>query len=409
MVGGKEVGMNFKNNMNIYSSYIRLNITSILVGFLILSGCSPQLSYSSLEDVEDQRIEVNNGDKKAIDVLINIYQNKNQSLEVRLAAIRALSESRDPKVIISIQNSIETADLVNFDLMKESIKALSKLKQSDSKKSFMTSLNSLGNKYRDLDSTIGLAITDNENNPSERIKQLSREYVEAKRNYASINQRISQELGKIDTTIEKVIPILINIAQDKKLSLSIRRNAIDILSKRNSVELIDFFTELIRDNKIQWENISESISNDKLDQGEIALYLLEANSIAKNYEHALLNSVITGLNNYSKSDSIKIPLTILYKDIVLNDNLPSHIRKKGFKGLINFSEEKLILNKPDENMVYLKSLLDLLRDSKNYVYYREILDLLKRNDVYELYKNELREVAFQANKQYIDNKNENLK
>ena len=142
---------------------------------------------------------------------------------------------------------------------------------------------------------------------------------------------------------------------------------------------------------------------------KIALYLLEANSIAKNYEHALLNSVITGLNNYSKSDSIKIPLTILYKDIILNDNLPSHIRKKGFEGLINFSEEKLILNNPDEYMVYLKSLLDLLGDSKNYVYYREIIDLLKRNDVYELYKNELREVAFQANKQYIDNKNEKLK
>ena len=38
--------------------------------------------------------------------------------------------------------------------------------------------------------------------------------------------------------------------------------------------------------------LSESISNEKLHQGKIALYLLEANSIAKNYEHALLNSIM---------------------------------------------------------------------------------------------------------------------
>ena len=59
--------------------------------------------------------------------LINIYQDENQSLEVRLAAIRALSESNKPRVISSIQNSIATTELVNFDLMKESIKVLTKL------------------------------------------------------------------------------------------------------------------------------------------------------------------------------------------------------------------------------------------------------------------------------------------
>jgi len=407
MVGGKEVGMNY-NYMSIYLSYIRLNTASIIIGFLIVSGCSQQLSYYSLEDVEDQRIEVNTGDKKAIDVLINIYQDENQSLEVRLAAIRALSESNEPRVISSIQNSIATTELVNFDLIKESIKVLSKLQQSDSKESFKNSLSSLSNKYNDLDSTIRLAIIDNEDNITKKIKYLNRQYIQAKRTYAEINGMISTELGRIDTT-QKVIPILIDIAQDKKLPLNVRRSAIEILSKRNSVELIDFFTELIDENKIQWEDLSESISNEKLHQGKIALYLLEANSIAKNYEHALLNSIITGLNNYSESDSIKIPLTKVYKNIVLNDNLPSHIRKKGFRGLVKFSEEKLILNKSDEHMIYVKSLLDLLGDSKNYVYYTEIIDLLKKYDVYELYKNELREVAFQANKQYIDNKNEKLK
>ena len=386
----------------------KVRVPFLFIIGLIVSGCSQQLSYYSLEDVEDQRIEVNTGDKKAIDVLINIYQDENQSLEVRLAAIRALSESNAPRVISSIQNSIATTELVNFDLMKESITALSKLQQPDSKESFENSLISLSNKYNDLDSTIRLAIIDNEDNITKKIKYLNRQYIQAKRTYAEINGMISTELGRIDTT-QKVIPILIDIAQDKKLPLNVRRSAIEILSKRNSVELIDFFTELIDENKIQWEDLSESISNEKLHQGKIALYLLEANSIAKNYEHTLLNSIITGLNNYSESDSIKIPLTKVYKNIVLNDNLPSHIRKKGFRGLVKFSEEKLILNKSDEHMIYVKSLLDLLGDSKNYVYYTEVIDLLKKYEVYELYKNELREVAFQANKQYIDNKNEKLK
>ena len=57
---------------------------------LLLGGCA-QLTYYSLEDVEKQRLKFKNGDEKALHLLTEIYKDNNQSYDVRLAAIRALS------------------------------------------------------------------------------------------------------------------------------------------------------------------------------------------------------------------------------------------------------------------------------------------------------------------------------
>ena len=75
---------------------------NFFIGIILISGCG-RLSQYALEDVEKQRLKSKNGDEKALQLLTEMYKDNNQSYDVRLAAIRALSESRDPKVIHDIQ------------------------------------------------------------------------------------------------------------------------------------------------------------------------------------------------------------------------------------------------------------------------------------------------------------------
>ena len=104
----------------------KLSIRKLLffiTGVILISGCA-RFSQYALEDVEKQRLKSKNGDEKALQLLTEMYKDNNQSYEVRLAAMRALSESRDPKVIHDIQGTVGNASLIELDLMKEAIKIL---------------------------------------------------------------------------------------------------------------------------------------------------------------------------------------------------------------------------------------------------------------------------------------------
>ena len=76
-----------------------------ITGIIFISSCA-RFSQYALEDVEKQRLRFQNGDEKALRLLTEIYQDHNQSFDVRLAAMRALSESRDSMVISKIQSSV---------------------------------------------------------------------------------------------------------------------------------------------------------------------------------------------------------------------------------------------------------------------------------------------------------------
>ena len=99
--------------------HLKLDTHKVLLSLLciiLIGGCA-QVSQSpsqySLEDVEKQRHNFKRGDEKALQVLTEIYKDNKQSYNVRLAAIRALSESRHPMIINDIQSSIQNASLLN--------------------------------------------------------------------------------------------------------------------------------------------------------------------------------------------------------------------------------------------------------------------------------------------------------
>ena len=111
--------------------HLKLGIHKLLLAILCLilvTGCA-RFSQYELEDVEKQRLKFNNGDEKALWLLAEIYKDNSQSYEVRLAALRALSESRHPLIIFDIQSSVKKSSLVELGLMKEAIQMLVSYKE----------------------------------------------------------------------------------------------------------------------------------------------------------------------------------------------------------------------------------------------------------------------------------------
>ena len=359
----------------------KLGIRSLLffiTGIILISGCA-RFSQYALEDVEKQRLKFKNGDEKSLRLLTEIYQDHNQSFDVRLAAMRALSESRDPMVISKIQSSVRNASLIELDLMKEAIQILIGYHELSSTDTLIAALTATEKKSMEIRTAILNAI--GENGTKDEVQLLIKLYDVSKRSNAQMNSLLTTTLGKIGD--EKVIPILMEIAKNKNLPVSIRSRSVDILAKKQSPELVDFFIEMLGD-PVSRDKVNEYALNvlGEFSEERMILALLEAFQTGRHKYYSLLNTVINSLDNFDNPE-----LKSIYLDIAQTQNLPSNIRLKAFKGLTRFSDPEVV-----------DGVVGLLNDPANYVYYNEIIGMLYEFGVYDNYRDKLRMAAYNAMK-----------
>ena len=349
-----------------------------ITGIILISGCA-RFSQYALEDVEKQRLKFKNGDEKALRLLTEMYQDHNQSFDVRLAAIRALSESRDPTVISEIQSSVGNASLIEMDLMKEAIQILIGYHELSSTDTLIAALTATEKKLMEIRKAILNAI--GENGTKDEVQLLIKLYDVSKRSNAQMNSLLTTTLGKIGD--EKVIPILMEIAKNKNLSVSIRSRSVDILAKKQAPELVDFFIEMLGD-PVSRDKVNEYALNvlGEFSEERMILALLEAYQTGRHKYYSLLNTVINSLDNFDNPE-----LKSIYLDIAQTQNLPSNIRLKAFKGLTRFSDPEVV-----------DGVVGLLNDPANYVYYNEIIGMLYEFGVYDNYRDKLRMAAYNAMK-----------
>lgn len=349
-----------------------------ITGVILISGCV-RLSQYALEDVEKQRLKSNNGDDKAIQLLIEMYKDRNQSYEVRLAAIRALSESRDPKVIHDIQGTVRNASLIELDLMKEAIKILINFQDISSTDSLIAALNATEAKTNEIRTNILSAI--GENGTKDEVFLLIKLYDVSKRSNAKMNKLLTTTLGKIGD--EKVIPILMEIAKNKNLPVDVRSRAVDVLSKKKSPELVDFFVEMLGD-PVSRDKVNEFAFDvmGEMPEERMLMALLESYQIGRHKYYSLLNTIINSLDNFDNPE-----IKSLYLEIAKTKDFPSNIRLKAFRGLTRFSDPEVV-----------DGIVELLNDPANYVYYNEIVGMLHEFEVYDKYRDKLRMAAFRAMK-----------
>ena len=366
------------NSMKILFKLSIRKLLFFITGIILISGCA-RFSQYALEDVEKQRLKFKNGDEKALRLLTEMYQDHNQSFDVRLAAIRALSESRNPTVISEIQSSVRNASLIEMDLMKEAIQILIGYHELSSTDTLIAALTATEKKSMEIRTAILNAI--GENGTKDEVQLLIKLYDVSKRSNAQMNSLLTTTLGKIGD--EKVIPILMEIAKNKNLSVSIRSRSVDILAKKQAPELVDFFIEMLGD-PVSRDKVNEYALNvlGEFSEERMILALLEAYKTGRHKYYSLLNTVINSLDNFDNPE-----LKSIYLDIAQTQNLPSNIRLKAFKGLTRFSDPEVV-----------DGVVGLLNDPANYVYYNEIIGMLYEFGVYDNYRDKLRMAAYNAMK-----------
>ena len=349
-----------------------------ITGIIFISSCA-RFSQYALEDVEKQRLKFKNGDEKALRLLTEMYQDHNQSFDVRLEAMRALSESRHPMVISEIQSSVRNASLIELDLMKEAIQILIGYHELSSTDTLIAALTATEKKSMEIRTAILNAI--GENGTKDEVQLLIKLYDVSKRSNAQMNSLLITTLGKIGD--EKVIPILMEIAKNKNLPVSIRSRSVDILAKKQAPELVDFFIEMLGD-PVSRDKVNEYALNvlGEFSEERMILALLEAYQTGRHKYYSLLNTVINSLDNFDNPE-----LKSIYLDIAQTQNLPSNIRLKAFKGLTRFSDPEVV-----------DGVVGLLNDPANYVYYNEIIGMLYEFGVYDNYRDKLRMAAYNAMK-----------
>ena len=359
----------------------KLSIRKLLffiTGVILISGCA-RFSQYALEDVEKQRLKSKNGDEKALQLLTEMYKDNNQSYEVRLAAMRALSESRDPKVIHDIQGTVSSASLIELDLMKEAIKILISFQDISSTDSLIAALNATEEKTNEIRTDILSAI--GEIGTKDEVILLIKLYEVSKRSNAQMNNLLTTSLGKIGD--DKVIPILMEIAKNKNLPVNVRSRAVDVLSKKQAPELVDFFVEMLGD-PVSRDKVNEFAFDvmGEMPEERMLMALLEAYQVGRHKYYSLLNTIINSLDNFDNPE-----IKSLYLEIAQTKDFPSNIRLKAFRGLTRFSDPEVV-----------DGIVELLNDPANYIYYNEIVGMLHEFGVYDNYQDKLRMAAFKAMK-----------
>ena len=359
----------------------KLSIRKLLffiTGVILISGCA-RFSQYALEDVEKQRLKSKNGDEKALQLLTEMYKDNNQSYEVRLAAMRALSESRDPKVIHDIQGTVRSASLIELDLMKEAIKILISFQDISSTDSLIAALNATETKTNEIRTDILSAI--GEIGTKDEVILLIKLYEVSKRSNAQMNNLLTNTLGKIGD--DKVIPILMEIAKNKNLPVNVRSRAVDVLSKKQAPELVDFFVEMLGD-PVSRDKVNEFAFDvmGEMPEERMLMALLEAYQVGRHKYYSLLNTIINSLDNFDNPE-----IKSLYLEIAQTKDFPSNIRLKAFRGLTRFSDPEVV-----------DGIVELLNDPANYIYYNEIVGMLHEFGVYDNYQDKLRMAAFKAMK-----------
>ena len=368
--------------------YILSFVCLFLCSCVMRNGKIDRISFNdpeiqTMEDVNVQRDLLVDGKRAPITLLINAYNNSNLQYDVRMAALEALAESRDPLVIEAIQKSIRNAELIDLDMMIKSIELLAKYGDSESINALTGALKKSESKIMDLREVIVSAI--GENGTDDQIITLLELYEISRINHQKNSQLLSIALGNMGD--DRAIPVLMEIAKNKEHNLITRKLAVDILAKKEATELVDYFIELLGDpnTRQSMNDFALEVMGD-LDNQQMILALLESYQIGKQQYYSML---IRLMDIMSEQNNVELKPVII--EVALTESLPYHIRIKAIKSLANFGDPSVI-----------DKVIILLNEAKNYIFYDHIVDLILSMDVMQDYESILREVSFNAMNNQIE-------
>ena len=335
-------------------------------------------SYT-FEDIEKLKDSYLKDSEKALEKLILIYEDTNQSLSIRNAALDIITDSQDPAFKQALKNTISEADFVYNDLMKKSLYALVKIEDESSANSIVQGLKKSEEKIMDLRTAMVDAI--GENNTEDKVITLLELYEISLSNHQRMNELLTITLGNLDD--DRAMPMLMDIARNEDIDAKVRNRAIEILSRKNAPELVDFFVEMIgspNTNDAMLDFVHNSMGLKQRDR--MVMALLESYQAGKTRYHAVLYSIMEGLKDYDNPQ-----MKPLFIEVAKTDGYPRLLRTKAIQSLANFNDQKV-----------LDELIPLLDDPQNYAFYYEITNLAEKINANKKYFDEIRDAGLNAMK-----------
>ena len=331
-----------------------------------------------LENIQTLKSAYRDGNVKALDELIEIYQNQDLHVKLRIAAGKTIANTEHPRALHAISEMVANTTALDYTLLNESISMLGSFNENPkAADALLRSMHQLDEKTNQIHITLVKSL--NRVRTKDQIFALLDLYEFAKSNMARTEKLLTQTFGAFGN--DQVIPILTTIARDPDVNIGIRNTAVEILGKKNPDDVAIAFANLLGDPNTNLEVREFALNTMKgVKEENLVMALLNTYNSGKVEYYSLLNTMLEALGEFDDPEVKKAVI-----EIAQNNDYPLDIRKKSIDNLAAFNDPSVV-----------ELLLPMLEIRDNYILYDNIIRMV--NDLGEAEKNAelVRRMAFRA-------------
>ena len=367
----------------------RYILTNIII-VLMLQGCSTIKGIFGKESmgdpndpdflntVQELKSAYRGGNIRALDELIEVYEDADLHVKLRVAAGKTLAETEHPRALHAISEMVANTTAVDYTLLNESINMLGMfIENPKAAAALIKSMHTMEKRTNEIH--ISLVKSLNRVRTKDQILALLDLYGVAKGNMARTERLLTETFGAIGT--DQVVPILTAIARDPEINIGVRNKAVEILGKKNPTDVSIAFAELLGDPNTNLEVREFALNTMKgVREENLVLALLNTYNLGKTEYYSLLNTMLEALGEF---DDPEIKKAII--EIAQSNDYPSDIRKKAIDKLANFNDPSVV-----------DKLLPMLKNKNNYIYYDNIINMVYALGEEKKNAESVRRMAFKA-------------
>ena len=331
-----------------------------------------------LENIQTLKSAYRDGNVKALDELIEIYQNQDLHVKLRIAAGKTIANTEHPRALHAISEMVANTTALDYTLLNESISMLGSFNENPkAADALLRSMHQLDEKTNQIHITLVKSL--NRVRTKDQIFALLDLYEFAKSNMARTEKLLTQTFGAFGN--DQVVPILTTIARDPDINIGIRNTAVEILGKKNPDDVAIAFANLLGDPNTNLEVREFALNTMKgVKEENLVMALLNTYNSGKIEYYSLLNTMLEALGEFDDPEVKKAVI-----EIAQNNDYPLDIRKKSIDNLAAFNDPSVV-----------ELLLPMLEIRDNYILYDNIIRMV--NDLGEAEKNAelVRRMAFRA-------------
>lgn len=327
-----------------------------IVMLLILGGlmsCSSKMATIDTKEIEKLRVDYNKGKLETIEDLIAIYKDPVQPMETRIAALQVMAQTEHPDAIKIMHDFLNQSVGVNYALLNATASALIDHATPENVAAMVGGVVAAQKKYIDFRTAVMTKMQSVD--VKLQVEQLLNLYQSEKENYVQMQESLTKLLGSVPD--DRVIPILISVAKDNSVKISVRSLAFEILGKKRNPLVTQTFIEMLGDPEQQLVLRDFAIKSiEDVQESRVILALLETLNQGREEYYVLVGALTNAMGDYS--DTAVIPALI---EIVKNPEFPLETRKKAITALTKF-----------KSLDAFKQLLPMMETPDGYVMFDEI-------------------------------------